>query len=78
MTARDSYPPKPDKDRRKVQATRIVEILKVHRLSGGRDVSVGEVRTIASKIGRSERTVYRHLKTLQLVYDDVGSSLLDG
>lgn len=76
--SRSDYTPKPEKDRRRNQALRVVEILQVHRATAGREISVEEARAIAKRINRSERTVYRHLATLKLVYETIGTSLLDG
>lgn len=75
---RDEYVSKPDSVRRNNQAARIVEILRVHRMTGGQEASCDDVRKIAAEIDRCERTVYRHLKTLRMAYDAIGSSLLDG
>lgn len=75
---RSDYTPRPDRERRKIQASRVCEILMVHRLSNGTDVTVERCSEIAKAIGRSERTVWRHLATLKHVYDTMGTSLLDG
>ena len=76
--ARHEYGNKPDSERRINQSKRIVEIITVHRMSRGKTLTVEEVRAIASKIGRSDRTVWRHLSTLKMVYENFGSYCIDG
>lgn len=70
--------PTKDAHRRKQQAQRIAEIIQVHRLSGRSPCTCEQAKEIAKAIGRSERTVWRHLHALRLTYEILGTTLFDG
>lgn len=66
---------KPDSERRERQATRIAAMVKVHRLTGG--CTNVDYPTLAKQLALSERTIRRHVDTLQVVYLALGSNSLD-
>lgn len=69
---------KSDADRRKRQAGRLVRILQVHRRLCGLDVvTEDDAAKIGRDLGVGVRTIYRDVATLRLLYETLGSSLLD-
>jgi len=67
-----------DTKRRRTQAERIVRILQVHKMGGGNDPNGHLVAQIAARLLVSERTIRRDMATLRLLYETLGTSLLDG
>lgn len=71
--------PRGDAERRRRQASRLVRILQVHKRTNcvERPVTEAMAAKIGKELGVTARTIYRDVATLDLLYETLGSRLLD-